>query len=150
MDQHPIVLLTVKHKRTDVCEEMEVLFQCITPLGLHDNTKIGVGLCFHKQNPVITACGKKQTPITALQTHHCHKVLINFSIITKQGCCPIVSEWKTQPKPPTMHCKGAGFHWDLKLVGRAERACTQPDARACRCCSLALANIGTRIPCTPA
>lgn len=46
MDQHPVVLLTVKHKSTDACEEMEVLFQCITQLRLHDNTKISIDFGF--------------------------------------------------------------------------------------------------------
>lgn len=46
MDQHPIVLLTVKHKSTDVCEEIEVLFQSATQLRLHDNTKISIGFGF--------------------------------------------------------------------------------------------------------
>jgi len=59
----------------------------------------------------------------ALQTHHHHKVLINFSIITEQGCCFVVSERKTQPKPPTTHCKEADFQRDLKPASTAERAC---------------------------
>lgn len=36
----------VKHKSTDVCEEMEMLFQCITQLRLQDNTKISIGFGF--------------------------------------------------------------------------------------------------------
>lgn len=46
MDQHPIPLLTVKHKSIDVCEEMEMLFQCITQLRIQDNTKISIGFGF--------------------------------------------------------------------------------------------------------
>lgn len=46
MVQHPIVLLTVKHKSTNVCEEMKVLLHCTTQLRLHDNTKISTGFGF--------------------------------------------------------------------------------------------------------
>lgn len=35
-----------KAQKTDVCEEIEVLFWCITQLRLHDNTKISIGFGF--------------------------------------------------------------------------------------------------------
>lgn len=98
-------------------------------------------MCFHKQNPVITACGKKHM---ALQPHHHHKSLINSSIITKLGCCSVVSGWKTPPKPPALCYEGTDFRQDLKPVPMAEHAFIQSNPCACQCCSPSLANTGIR------